>query len=120
MSCYNSTVPSSPPQNVMVTSVNLASLRVMWQLPLEIGRNGMIIGYDIKYTRVGSSDMMNVNINSGTTHTISGLTAFVMYSVRVAAVNVNGTGVFSDPIIRLSGEDSEFNIVIVTCKPYLY
>ena len=39
MSCYNSTVPSSPPQNVTVKSVNSASLRVSWQPPpmIEIG-----------------------------------------------------------------------------------
>ena len=68
MSCYNSTVPSSPPQNVMVTSVNPALLRVSWQPPPMIDHNGPIT-YMINYTRVGSSNMMSVNVNSGTTHT---------------------------------------------------
>ena len=107
MSCYNSTVPSSPPLNVMVTSVNPASLRVSWELPLTINYNGPIIGHDIRYTRVGTSDMMNVN--SGTTHTISELIAFVNYSVTVAARTVNGTGPFSNVVVRRSGEDSELN-----------
>ena len=75
MSCYNSTVPSSPPLNVMVTSVNPASLMVSWQSPLEIEWNGPITYHVIKYTRVGSSSMMSENVNSGTTHTISGLVA---------------------------------------------
>ena len=109
MSCYNSTVPSSPPQNVMVTSVNRASLRVSLQSPLERDHNGQINGYTINYTRVGSSDMMSMNVNSGTTHTISGLVAYVNYSVIVAAVNVNGTGPFSDPVVGRSGEDGELN-----------
>ena len=108
MSCYNSTVPSSPPQNVMVISVVPASLNVSWQLEM-IHHNGPIT-YMIQYTRVGSSDMMSVTVNSGTTqYTISGLVAFVNYSVTVAAVNVNGTGPPSNPMLGRSGEDSELN-----------
>ena len=105
MSCYNSTVPSSPPQNVMVTSVNPASLRVSWQLPSTINYNGPITGHVIQYTGGGTSDMMNVN--STTTHTISGLVAFIDYSVIVAVRTVNGTGAFSNPVVGRSGEDSE-------------
>ena len=105
MSCYNSTVPSSPPQNIMVTSVNPASLRVSWELPSTINYNGPITGHVIRYTGGGISDMMSVNVNSTTTHTISGLVAFVNYSVTVAAVNVNGTGNFSNPVVGRSGED---------------
>ena len=107
MSCYNSTVPSSSPLNVMVTSVNPASLEVSWQQPPVIYHNGLIT-YDIQYTRVGSSDTMSENVNSGTTHTISGLVAYVDYSVTVAAVNVNGTGPFSNPVVGKSGEDGEY------------
>ena len=76
MSCYNTTAPSSPPQNVMVKSNNQTSLNVSWQLPLEIGHNGAITSYMINYARVGYNDIMNVNVNSETTHTISGLVTF--------------------------------------------
>ena len=110
MSCYNSTVPSSPPQNVTLTSINPASLMVSWQLPSTINYNGPITGHMINYTRVGSSDMISMNVNSGTTHTISGLVAFVDYSVTVAARTVNGTGPFSNPpVVGRSGEDSKSN-----------
>ena len=109
MLCYNFTVSSSPPQNVMVTSVNPASLRVSWQLPSTINYNGPITGHVIRYTGGGTSDMKR-NVNSGTTHIISGLVAFVDYSVTVAVVNVNGTGPFSSAMVGRSGEDSELNI----------
>ena len=110
MSCYNSTVPTSPPQNVMVTSVNPASLNVSWQPPLEINHNGMITGYTIQYTRTDMNNIMSVNVSSGTTHTISGLVAYVDYSVIVAARTVNGTGPFSNPsVVGRSGEDGELN-----------
>ena len=115
MSCYNSTVPSSPPQNVMVTSANPASLMVSWQPPPMIDHNGPIT-YMINYTRVGSNDMMSVNVNSGTTYTISGLVAFVNYSVIVAARTVNGAGPFSNPpVVHRSGEDGEFIYDYILC-----
>ena len=106
MSCYNSTVPSSSPQNVMVTSVNPASLMVSWQPPPPVHHNGPIT-YMINYTRVGSSDMMSVNVNSGTTHTISRLVAYVDYSVIVAARTGNGTGPFSSTVVQRSGENGQ-------------
>ena len=80
---------------------------MLWDPPPPIDHNGPIT-YMIQYTGGGTSDMMNVN--SGTTHTISGLVAFVDYSVTVAAVNINGTGPFSNPMVQRSGEDGELNI----------
>ena len=89
----------------MVTGVIRASLIVSWDPPLEIGHNGMITGYVIEL-----NGTVRGNVNSGTTHTISGLDAFVYYSVTVAAVNVNGTGSFSNPEVGRSGEDGKLNI----------
>ena len=94
--------------NVTVTSIIPASLRVSWDLPLEINRNGPITGYVIQYTRVGTSDTMSVNVVNRTTHIISGLFVLAEYSVTVAAVNVNGTGSLSNAIMGRSGEDGKF------------
>ena len=113
MSCYNSTVPSSSPLAVTVEGYNPASLMVTFQQPLVIDHNGPITGHVIQYTRVGSSDIMSVNITSGTTHTISGLVAYVNYSVIVAAMTVNGTGPFSDPpVVGRSGENGELKLTM--------
>ena len=102
------TVPSSPPVNVMVVGVNPASLIVTFQQPPLIDHNGDITGYLIQYTRVGSSDMMSETVTIGTTHKISGLVAYVNYTVTVAAMTVNGTGPFSNlPMVGRSGEDGE-------------
>ena len=112
MSCYNSTVPSSPPRDVIVESHNPASLMVSWRPPVSRERNGPITGYMINYTRDGSSDMISMSITSETfvtrDITLSGLVAYVNYSVIVAAMTVNGTGPFSDPpVVGRSGEDGE-------------
>ena len=78
---------------------------------MEITCNEPITGYVIQYARVGSDDNMIVNVDNGTALTISGLFACVAYSVTVAAVNAEGTGPFSKPVIATSGEDSELNCV---------
>ena len=118
MSCYNYTVPSSPPRDVTVESHNPASLMLSWRPPPQRERNGPIIGYVVQYTRVGSNDTISVNVTSGSTHTISGLVAYVNYSVIVAAMTVNGTGPFSDhPVVGRSGEDCE--LVCLLCINYV-
>ena len=106
MSCYNSTVPSSPPQNVMVTSINPGSLIVSWEPPIEIDHNGPIVGYIIRYNRVQSTDIEIVNVSGETTQfTLDGSAD---YTVVVAAVNINGTGPLSSPVVILSGESGKF------------
>ena len=121
MKCYNSTVPSSPPQNIMITSTDPASLKVSWQPPIETSHNIPITGYVIQYIKDGTQDIIkHIKNNNGTTHTISGLVACTKYSVKVAAVNDDGTGPFSEPVVEISGEDSEFYIVCVLYKGGLF
>ena len=92
----------------MIKSNNQTSLTVSWQTPSKIDHNRLITSYVINYTRDGFNDVMNVNVNSETTHTISGLVTFAEYSVGVAAVNVNGTGPFSFAVVGIPGGDGEF------------
>ena len=84
---------------------------------MKFSRNVPITGYVIQYFKDGTQDIIKdtKNIN-GTTHTISGLVACTKYSVKVAAVNDDGTGPFSETLVEISGEDSEFYIVCVLYK----
>ena len=93
------------PQNVLITSIDPASLKVSWQPPME-SHNVPITSYVIQYSKDGSQDMIKdiKNIN-GTRHTILGLVPYTKYSVKVAAVNVDRTGPFSVPVVEISGED---------------
>ena len=74
----------------------------------------------IQYTRVGSSVTTIETVTIRVTYTISGLFAYVDYSVMVAALNVNWSGPFSDPVVERYGDNSEWlanklarNVVIV-------
>ena len=120
MSCYNSTVPSSPPRDVMVESHNPASLMVSWRPPVGRDRNGPITGYMINYIRVGSSDMMSMSVTGDIrVIIIPELVAYVNYSVILAAMTVNGTGPFSDPpVVGRSGEDRKLNYSTAQFKLY--
>ena len=114
MSCYASTVPDSAPINIMVMSVHPGSLNISWDPPPDIDQNGPITGYVIRYTGVGSNVTMDEIVNSRHTYTIVELLPFVNYSVEMAAINVNGTGPFSDPVVQLSGhEGKEFYSVAI-------
>ena len=89
----------------MITRTDPASLKVSWQPPLET-HNVPITGYVIQYIKDGSQDVIkDINNISGTTHTVSGLVSCTKYSVKVAAVNVDRTGPFSEPVVEISGED---------------
>ena len=98
MSYYNSTGPSRPPQNVMVMKVHPGSLCISWQPPPPIDRNGPITGYHIRYIMVSSNTSMNENVTNRTMFTISNLFSFANYSIRVAAMTINGTGVYT-PVV---------------------
>ena len=94
-----------------------------WQSPFQTDCNGQITRYVIQYARVGSDDDMIVNVSDVTTLTISGLFACVIYAVRVAAVNANGTGPFSKSVVATSGEDSELNLIhkyVHSCSHLFY
>ena len=93
----------------MSATVNPTSLKVSWQLPLDIDHNGLITGYIIRYTRVGSNITSTIEtVTNKVTHTISGLVAYSNYSVMVAALNVNGSGPFSDPpVVGRSGDSGK-------------
>jgi len=83
----------------------------MYLRPINKLRNGDVTGYVIRYTRAdGVSQMITVDGDDRPglhTSLITGLQAATIYTIEVAAVNINGTGPFSDPVIALSGDDSE-------------
>jgi len=107
---YFDTVPDGPPQDINLTSVDPAMLSVRYSRPLVEDVNGDLTGYVIRYSRVSSGEVEVMSVVNGDnlSSVISGLVAYVNYSIEVAASNVNGTGPFSDPVFGLSGQDGEY------------
>ena len=98
---YFFTAPSGPPTNCSTLSVTKSSITLQWG-PVEcIHRNGEITGYIVQYGVYGSETVRNMSVPGGDTNkaTILGLKSATTYSIEVAAMNRNGTGVFNAPLI---------------------
>uniref|UniRef100_A0A0N4W6J0 Down syndrome cell adhesion molecule-like protein Dscam2 n=1 Tax=Haemonchus placei TaxID=6290 RepID=A0A0N4W6J0_HAEPC len=93
-----SDIPSSPPRDIVAEAASSTSIRVTWNEPDSESSNGEITGYRLKYkTRVrGSKGNTFVLDASEREYTITGLDVNTQYLVRMAVVNHNGTGPYSD------------------------
>ncbi|XP_044590611.1 neogenin isoform X4 [Cotesia glomerata] len=89
--------PSHPPHNVTLEAASSTSIIVRWEPPLE-GQNGIITGYKIRYRRQDRRYHSNTITTEGNTrlHVISGLEKHGVYHVRICALNVNGTGPWTE------------------------
>ena len=105
-------VPIAPPSNITLLDVDPAMLTVMYDRVPEQFHND-VSGYVIRYRRVDVIDTQsysNVTVRNSTIMevNITGLVAYVKYSVEVAAIDsYNNTGNFSDALHSLSGQDSK-------------
>ena len=80
--------------------VQPAEVSLMWREVPCVQQNGPITGYVVRYYAICGADS-NVQQNKSvmtTSDIIDGLTPNIEYGFQVAAVNVNGTGPFSEPI----------------------
>ena len=90
-------VPTGPPSSVSTTAT-FTKITVDWGPVDCIHRNGDITGYSVRVTRNGDV-LKNVSASSDIRQvTISELSSSTEYNVSVAAVNINGTGVYSNDI----------------------
>ena len=97
----------------MATFVSSTRINVQWD-GLDPCRhvNGLIVLYRVQYTDtrgvVQSKDVPgDWDVDNAVT-SLTGLTPFTVYSIEVAAVNMEGeVGVYSDPLVRQTDEDSE-------------
>ncbi|CAI4226532.1 unnamed protein product [Auanema sp. JU1783] len=92
-----SDIPREPPKQIAVEAISSTSVRVTWKEPVE-GVNGNITGYKIKYKTKSRGTKGNVNVVDADKreYTINSLEPDTPYMVRMAVVNHNGSGEFSD------------------------
>ena len=103
--------PNGPPRHVALIATDPAMLLVRYRSPDRLLRNGVVTGYVIRYTRVGSGVIQMMNVSSNDIgfriNDLLEIAVYTSYSVEVAAININGTGQFSVAVIGFSGQDSE-------------
>ena len=91
-----------------------------WQPPPLIDHNGPLTGYVIEYRRITHGDTLSETVNDGTVYVHSimllGVTEIANYSVSVAAMNVNGTGPFSKPVVQTVDGGGKYKITTMEIK----
>ncbi|KAM7435782.1 Protein sidekick-1 [Porites harrisoni] len=100
---------SQAPTNLSVTINNSTSVSVNWQLPPEISRNGVILGFTLYYRKNGTSGQANTaTVHDGTvlSTTITGLGKFTGYEFQVSAFTCAGDGPRSSVVTERTSEDT--------------
>ena len=98
--------PTASPRNINFLSITSRSVSVSWTQITCIERNGPITDYTVEFQEVGGALIPGVVVNR--TFTASGLTPYTNYTFRVAGVNDNGTGPFTNITSILTEEESNF------------
>ena len=100
---YSAAAPTASP-HVNISSATSRSVSVSWTQIRCIERNGPITSYTVEFQEVGGALIPGVVVNR--TFIVSGLTPYTNYTFRVAGVNDNGTGPFSNVTSILTEEES--------------
>ncbi|KAK2725812.1 neogenin-like isoform X1 [Artemia franciscana] len=90
--------PSQVPQNVIAESASSSSIVVRWEPPPKEQQNGIIIGYKVSYKPKGRGKASTTLTTDGSSHlsTLNNLPRSAEFLIKVAAVNINGTGPYTD------------------------
>ncbi|KAF8795300.1 Protein sidekick like protein [Argiope bruennichi] len=94
--------PTGPPQGVVGGARSSTSIMVQWQNPAEQDRNGVLVGFVIRYKLAGysASPWAYHNITNEAQHNflLEDLIVWQNYEIQVAACNEKGVGVYSSSI----------------------
>lgn len=89
---------------------NSTSVTASWQLPPEIGRNGVIRGLKVMYRKISSAALLRIlTINNGTIEIedVTGLDKYTQYEFQVLAFTSVGDGPRSSVVVERTKEDGE-------------
>ena len=109
--------PGVSPGNIMLTSTST----VMWDRLSCVDRNGEITGYRIQYGITTLSTTVNIIGKSASdrTFTASGLVPLTTYMFRIAAVNSDGVGLYSN-LERFNTTFPTGIVIGISYSPFIY
>ncbi|XP_015753443.1 PREDICTED: receptor-type tyrosine-protein phosphatase mu-like [Acropora digitifera] len=110
--------PSTAPSNIASQRLNDTSYRISWDPLTRETSNGVVLAYEVKYTRVyfrgsPSSSAPRFQNTTDTMVTLQGLTLCSTYDVLVRAYTSAGEGPFSPPLEIVTngpGPPRDFNV----------
>ncbi|RVE41964.1 hypothetical protein evm_013388 [Chilo suppressalis] len=101
--------PTAGPEGVNCISSGSTSLRVSWRPPILDARGGIITHYTLQYTRRDADPLLPSQDAylrvQGVEATVSRLTPYAEYEIRVRAHNAAGDGPLSVPQVCRTDED---------------
>ena len=97
----------------MATVVSSTEIMVTWDMVPPINQSGVITMYEVLYqpqeTFDGSIEDLTVNVSAPEMSVVlMDLEEYVNYTISVRAYTSVGEGPYSDGIIQLTNEDSEY------------
>ena len=96
--CSFISAPTASPENVTAEAIRFDMITVNWRQVPCLERNGEITGYVVRAS-IDGEVVASTGVGSANTATLTGLSPLQTYSLSVAAVNSEGTGALSSPII---------------------
>ena len=102
-------VPSTPPVNFTVYSLNSTAIQAEWNVPELIDQNGVLTSYQVKYhgsVLDTAERVLDININK-LSETLTGLLPNVYYCVMIRVGNGAGFSEFSPPNCARTHEASK-------------
>nr|XP_045601913.1 protein sidekick-like isoform X1 [Procambarus clarkii] len=94
--------PSGPPQGLVGSPRSSTEIMIQWEAPPEDERNGVLLGYMVRYRLWGYKDAQwyyrNITKENQHNYLIGGLIIWKDYEIQVAGYNVKGVGVYSRSI----------------------
>lgn len=108
------TVPATAPINVQSQVLFSTSINVSWEEIPSIGRNGIIISYEVLYepqeTFGGAIGPETVN-TTNLFYVLVGLQEYVDYVIFVRAYTRVGFGPYSQRVTNQTFQDSKYNVM---------
>ncbi|XP_061656401.1 titin-like isoform X2 [Syngnathoides biaculeatus] len=114
--CRVPTCTPSPPSVPRITDTHADSISLAWSRPVEDG-GADVLGYILEMQEVGKEEWTKAHEKTLRTseHMVTGLCSGKKYCFRVAGININGTGDFSErctetePVERIETPDFELH-----------
>ncbi|XP_071140063.1 neogenin-like isoform X13 [Mytilus edulis] len=107
--------PSDIPQNVTLEAASATSLILRWEPPPEETRNGLITGYKIRFKK--KTDMRSRTVTTDGNRRLYALVNLeknTQYQVKIAPINVNGTGPYTNKLRATTFRDDLDESVVPT------